>query len=112
VIIEPGPFATEIFGRGENPADGSRVVEYGELAALPAQIHAALTSSAADPRDVADVLVKLIETPAGQRPLRTLVGPIVDRIRPLNDLAAELQQGILASLGMERLLTVRQAEVS
>jgi NAD(P)-dependent dehydrogenase (short-subunit alcohol dehydrogenase family) len=110
IIIEPGPFATEIFAKHEAPRDQSRVAEYGPLADLPAQTHAALTTSAADAHEVADLLVRLIEMPAGQRPFRTLLGPVVDSLQPLNDLSAQLQQGILTSLGMGHLLSVRQVE--
>jgi NAD(P)-dependent dehydrogenase (short-subunit alcohol dehydrogenase family) len=110
IIIEPGPFTTEIFANYEAPRDQSRVEEYGPLAELPARIHGALTTSAADAREFADLLVKLIEMPAGQRPFRTLLGPVVDSLQPLNDLSAQLQQGMLTSLGMGHLLTVRPLE--
>jgi hypothetical protein len=110
IIIEPGPFTTEIFAKYEAPRDQFRVEEYGPLAELPARIHGALTTSAADAREFADLLVKLIEMPAGQRPFRTLLGPVVDSLQPLNDLSAQLQQGMLTSLGMGHLLTVRPLE--
>jgi len=110
IIIEPGPYTTEILAKHEAPRDQYRVAEYGPLAELPAKVHGALTMSAADAHEVADLLARLIEMPAGQRPFRTLLGPVVDSFQPLNDLSAQLQQGILTSMGMGHLLTVRTVE--
>jgi len=110
IIIEPGPYTTEILAKHEAPRDQYRVAEYGPLAELPAKVHGALTTSAADAHEVADLLARLIEMPAGQRPFRTLLGPVVDSFQPLNDLSAQLQQGILTSMGMGHLLTVRTVE--
>jgi NAD(P)-dependent dehydrogenase (short-subunit alcohol dehydrogenase family) len=110
VVIEPGPFTTEIFGKAAPPADRGRAAAYGEWAELPARTLSALTSSAVDAAAVSDLLVQLVEMPAGQRPFRTLLGPVVTTLQPLNDLSAQLQQGILESLGMGALPTIRVSE--
>lgn len=110
IIIEPGPFATEIFDKSATPSDRRRAAAYGPWAELPARTESALTASAVDAGECAELLVKLVEMPAGQRPFRTLLGPVVNSLQPLNDLSAQVQQGILDSLGMGALPTVRPVE--
>ena len=54
------------------PEDTNRLAAYGELAG---GAQAAIRSrTPGDPREVADAIVALVETPIGQRPLRTLTG--------------------------------------
>lgn len=81
VLVEPGLFGTEAFNKLLTPADEAVLAGYGDLASAPVQ---AFQTSAAmlfqsggpDPQQVADAVRRLIETPAGTRPLRTVVGQI------------------------------------
>jgi NAD(P)-dependent dehydrogenase (short-subunit alcohol dehydrogenase family) len=107
VLIEPGPYATAIFGKVEQPADQERSAEYGATAEVPGRVQSALESSPADPQEVADAIAELIETPAGKRPLRRLIGPIVTSLQPLNDASERIQREILQALGLGHLLTFR-----
>jgi len=110
ITVEPGPFRTEVFAKAESAADTARAGEYGAVAAIPEQISAGLQASAAGMQEVADEVVKLIETPAGSRPLRTLLGPIVGALQPINDVSAEIQRELLTGMGMGQLLSVAAAK--
>ena len=63
-------------------------------------------------QEVADLVAALIATPAGQRPLRVLVGQDVQYIAQLNQVAEETQAHLFARLGIADLLKLapRKAE--
>jgi NAD(P)-dependent dehydrogenase (short-subunit alcohol dehydrogenase family) len=109
VIVEPGAFPTPIFQKQVRPGDENRLVDYDVLAALEAQVLGGLeafvtSGDAPDPRKVVDAIVGLIETPAGRRPLRTVVGATGDGIREINETTTRVQEDALKSAGLERLL--------
>jgi NAD(P)-dependent dehydrogenase (short-subunit alcohol dehydrogenase family) len=106
ITVEPGPYRTEIFGKGEAAADLTRAREYGGVADVPGQIAAALESSDLPAQDVADEVARLIETPAGSRPMRTLIGPMVAPLQPINDVSAQIQNGLLTGMGLGHLMSV------
>jgi NAD(P)-dependent dehydrogenase (short-subunit alcohol dehydrogenase family) len=112
ITVEPGPFPTDIFAKVEGAADQSRASEYGAVAEVPNQVLAALASSAAPIQQVADRVTGLIETPVGQRPMRTLVGPVVASLQPINDAAERIQREMLTSMGMAQLLGVAAAKAA
>jgi NADP-dependent 3-hydroxy acid dehydrogenase YdfG len=79
VLIQPGPYPTKLYTSIQQPSDGARANEYGDIAALPGGISAFLNSvfsksDAPDPHDVARAIGTLIDTPAGKRPARVVVG--------------------------------------
>jgi NAD(P)-dependent dehydrogenase (short-subunit alcohol dehydrogenase family) len=109
VIVEPSAFPTPIFQKQIRPGDENRLADYDVLAALEAQVLGGLkafvtSGDAPDPREVADAIVGLIETPAGRRPLRTVVGTMGDGIREINETATRVQEDALKGAGLERLL--------
>ena len=110
ITVEPGPFRTEVFAKAGLAADVARSREYGPIAEIPRQVAEALESSAAPIEEVADHITKLIETPAGSRPLRTLLGPIVGALQPINDVSAQIQRELLTSMGMGTLLSIVAAK--
>ena len=110
ITVEPGPFRTEVFAKAEAAADLTRAHEYGAVADVPNQIAAGLESSAAPMQEVADEVIRLIETPAGSRPMRTLLGPIVGALQPINDVSAQIQRELLTGLGLGHLLSVAAAK--
>jgi len=87
VLIQPGAFPTEIFGKSTYGSDAEIYNQYGDLAKVPEQIGAGMgqmfEAMKPSPQMVPDAILKLIETPKGQRPLRTVVdgmtGDIVER---------------------------------
>lgn len=71
-IIQPGAFPTNIFGKSKTGSDVAVAAAYGELANVPAQIGEGMgkmfEAFQPDPQSVADAIVRLINTPKGQRP--------------------------------------------
>lgn len=56
---------------------------------------------APDPQQVADTIAELIDLPAGQRPLRTVVGTLVTAgVRELNAQYDKSRHALPSSLGM------------
>lgn len=62
-----------------------------------------------DPRMVVDAIVRLIETPAGERPLRTTVG-IDFGAAKYNEAVAAIGEEVLTSVGMGYMLHVGAAK--
>ncbi|MBC7885882.1 MAG: SDR family oxidoreductase [Saprospiraceae bacterium] len=87
VLIQPGAFPTEIFGKSTYGSDHSIAAGYGDLAKVPEQIGAGMgqmfEAMKPNPQMIPDAIIKLIETPKGKRPLRTVVdgmtGAIVEK---------------------------------
>jgi NAD(P)-dependent dehydrogenase (short-subunit alcohol dehydrogenase family) len=66
VIVEPSQHETPVFGNTVKGADEARTASYGAFRDLPAKIQAVLSSSAANAQEVADVVLRIIETPRGR----------------------------------------------
>jgi NADP-dependent 3-hydroxy acid dehydrogenase YdfG len=106
-VVQPGAYpGTELGSVDPDGADQARAKGYGALEGALDGFHKrtlAMRSNpnAPNPQDVADAIVKLIETPAGQRPARVPVdamkGPLVPR---LNEAHAEAQRELLQGMGM------------
>lgn len=116
VIVEPGAFPTSIFAKIGQPADHSRLVEYGDLAKIPQQMGAGFEEmfsgdTAPDPQEVADAIAKLVATPAGQRPLRTLVGQDAQAATALNQVAEQAQEVLMEMVGLSDLMSMSSTEL-
>jgi NAD(P)-dependent dehydrogenase (short-subunit alcohol dehydrogenase family) len=108
-MIQPGAFPTEIFGKTKTGSNESVVAGYGELANIPAQIGEGMgqlfEAVKPNPQLVADAVVKLIETPKGQRPLRTVVDPATGTFTEAANQAVKVQyDNFLTAFGMQDLL--------
>lgn len=82
VVVEPGPFTTELFPQSPRPADAEgRVATYPEVSH---QVFAGMGAAfeemfgnpevPTDPEDVVDRLLELIDLAPGTRPFRSVVG--------------------------------------
>lgn len=116
VIIEPGGFRTDFWVEPELPADTQRAQSYGALAEMPQKMWGGLTTamqaeSAPDPKIVAEAVSRVIETPAGKRPLRFVVDPMMGGEAPsaINQLTDQIQTQLLGSLGLTDMLTLKEA---
>ena len=109
VLIQPGAFPTEIFGKSTYGSDHSVTAGYGDLANVPEQIGAGMGQMfevmKPNPQMIPDAILQLIETPKGQRPLRTVVdgmtGAIVEKANK------EVKEGyveFLTAFGMKEIL--------
>ncbi|MGC4102454.1 SDR family oxidoreductase [Ferruginibacter sp.] len=109
VLIQPGAFPTEIFGKTATGSDTSVLEGYGDLAKVPEQIGAGISQMfealKPDPQLVADAIVKLIDTPKGKRPLRTVVDPVTGSFSEIANTKVKEQFGhFLTAFGMKEML--------
>jgi NAD(P)-dependent dehydrogenase (short-subunit alcohol dehydrogenase family) len=100
VVIEPGAYATPIMEKLERGEDPSRKSGYGEMAEIPEKIQTKIASSRANPQEIADTVLQIIETPAGQRLLRYRVGPGGPGVQKINALTDEVQIQLLEAFGI------------
>jgi len=112
--VEPGGFLTGFADRLMTPGDPERQASYGPLAELPEKMWGGFieqlgSGGAPDPQEVAAAVSELIGTPAGQRPLRTVVDPMMggEGPRALNRASDEIQAHLLGELGMAAFRSVR-----
>jgi NAD(P)-dependent dehydrogenase (short-subunit alcohol dehydrogenase family) len=103
VLIEPGAYATPIMEKLERGEDPSRKSGYGEMAEIPEKIQTKIASSRANPQEIADTALQIIETPAGQRQLRYRLGPGGPGVQRINALTDEVQAQLLEAFGITSL---------
>jgi NAD(P)-dependent dehydrogenase (short-subunit alcohol dehydrogenase family) len=106
ILVEPGPFTTEISMSQQTPHDQKRLSDYGALNDIPAQLLHSLEASAQDPQIVVDVIADLIAQPRGTRPLRTTVGNDMG-LASLNVAKAQIMQAGLDALGLTEALAFK-----
>lgn len=100
VILEPGAYSTPIADKLEQGDDPERKAGYGEMAKVPASVLQKIRSSHANPQDIADKVLQIIETPAGQRKLRYRLGPGGPGVERINTLTDEVQAELLEAFGI------------
>ena len=116
VIVEPGPFGTDLFPRSPRPEDvDGRAATYPD--AVPQAfdtVQAAFDAIFADPDAptdpelVVDAMVDLIDQEPGSRPMRIVVG--VDfGVRARNEFSAERDAELVAAMGLTEFTTLRTA---
>ena len=103
VVIEPGAYATPIMEKLERGEDPARKTGYGDMARVPEIVQARIGSSRANPQEIADVVLQIIETPAGQRSIRYRLGPGGPGVERINTLTAEIQGQMLEAFGITAL---------
>lgn len=107
VLLEPGPFATNLMGSGEQPGDPARLPDYAPVAEVQAafmkSFEAIFTNPQLapllDPAMVAKAFVDLVEAPAGTRPFRSSVGLDLD-VAKMNELTEPFRLRALAQMGV------------
>ena len=109
VLIQPGAFPTEIFGKSTYGSDTTVSAGYGDLAKIPEQIGSGMgqmfEAMKPDPQMIPDAIIKLIETPKGKRPLRTVVDGMTGAIVEIAN--QEVKQGyvdFLTAFGMKEMV--------
>lgn len=109
ILVQPGAYKTGMMVGPLTPADVRE--NYGVSAELARQLGAGIEASlrgpgGPDPQAVADEVLRLIEMPAGTRPLRTVTDSNPHPANEINGLCAQVQVGVLGAMGMGQLLTV------
>jgi NAD(P)-dependent dehydrogenase (short-subunit alcohol dehydrogenase family) len=100
VIVEPGAYETSVFGNTVMAADEGRTDTYGTAKEIPAKVGAALSSGAGNAQEVADAVLRIIETPAGEKQLRYFVSPQDFGVGQINALSTQVQASVLEALGV------------
>ncbi len=110
-LVEPGGYPTGFFNSLMKPSDSTQNESYGDMINAPQQafesFESALASNPAqNPQNVADAIADLINTPAGSRPMRTVVDNMGmgDHIDPYNDQLSKIHEGLYNAFGMGDML--------
>ncbi|MEM6513973.1 MAG: SDR family oxidoreductase [Pseudomonadota bacterium] len=113
-LIEPGGFPTTFIDRLMRPSDTSRDADYGDFAGAPAAAlagfeEALAANPAQDPALVAEAIVSVVATPAGERPFRTVVDKMGmgEPIDGYNQHLADVTKGIYTAFGTADMLTLK-----
>jgi len=100
VIVEPGAYETPVFGNTVTAADQGRTTTYGAVKEMPAKVNAALAAGAGNAQEVADAVLRIIETPAGEKQLRYFVSPRKYGVDEINALSKQVQANVLEAFGL------------
>lgn len=109
VLIQPGAFPTEIFGKSTYGSESAIADQYGDMAKVPEQIGEGMGQMfeqlKPNPQMVPDAIVKLINSPKGERPLRTVVDAMTgEYVEKVNANTAVEYKNFLTAFGMKELL--------
>jgi len=114
-MIEPGGFPTTFMDNLMKPSDEKRIQNLGDFAVVPTQAltgfeQALAANPAQDPQLVADAVLNVIETEAGQRPFRTVVDNMGmgDHIGKYNDHLSQVTEGIYPAFGTADMLKLKK----
>ena len=110
VMVQPGAFPTEVWGKIVSGSDAAVIAGYGDLAKVPEQIGAGVgqmfEAMKPNPQLVADAIINLINTPKGKRPLRTVADPATGGfLETANKQVKEQYDKFLTAFGMQDLLS-------
>lgn len=110
VLIQPSAYPTNLYAHTA-PADAAVEAAYGEVAEVPKAFVAFLqgvfsAADAPDPHDVANALVQVIATPAGQRAARVVVGNPFGAA-DVNAVVKPIQAQLVEGIGMAGLNTLK-----
>lgn len=113
-IVEPGGYPTTFIDNLVKPSDTNRNSNYGDFARMPAELltnfeKALAANPAQNPQNVADAVAALIDTPAGQRPFRTVVDKMGmgEHIKGYNDHLEQVTSGVYNAFGMGDMLKLK-----
>jgi NADP-dependent 3-hydroxy acid dehydrogenase YdfG len=100
ISIQPGAYQTAIFGNLLSGKDTSRSETYGNANHILGKINQGLASSAGNAQEVADAVLKVIETPAAQRKAHYRVSPQDVGVDAINDLCEKTQGTLMEAFGL------------
>jgi NAD(P)-dependent dehydrogenase (short-subunit alcohol dehydrogenase family) len=99
-VIQPGAYQTAVFGNLVMAADKARADTYGAANQIFAKINERLTASAGNAQEVADAVLRIVETPAGQRKLRYRISPASLGVDEINALSEQTQAALFEAFGI------------
>ncbi|MBK7880600.1 MAG: SDR family oxidoreductase [Saprospiraceae bacterium] len=113
-IVEPGGYPTSFMNNLMLPSDKSQNESYGGMVSAPKQMfenfeQALANNPAQNPQNVADAITKLINMPAGKRPMRTIVDNMGmgTHIEPYNNQLAQIHEGLFNAFGIGEMLKLK-----
>lgn len=115
VLVEPGIHRTPILEKFLPPTDQSRVADYGPAAEYAARIKGVFDAANSSPEtpgpdDVVEAFARLIETPAGERPFRTVpTAALQPLLEPYNATAAEMRHAVAQMFNVPELEVLRRS---
>ena len=71
-----------------------------------------LKKSTADPQEIPDAVLRIIETQAGKRELRARVGQGAGGVEAINAFAAQVQEQLLQAFGLAELTKFRTGKAA
>jgi len=95
VVVEPGAYQTPVFGNLVAASDQSRTDTYGLANHIPAKMSDLLSNTAGDPQEVADAVLRIVETPVGQKKLRYRVSQADLGVDEINATCERVQARLL-----------------
>src|SRR5262245_7097278 len=107
VSIQPGAYPTPIFGKIEGGADAAREEQYTAARQFGPKVKTALESSTADPMEVPEAILQIIQRPPGQRKRRYRIGKGASGVEVMNETAEQVQKQVLAMFGLTDFATFR-----
>jgi NAD(P)-dependent dehydrogenase (short-subunit alcohol dehydrogenase family) len=110
VIIQPGAYETPVFGNSVTGSDVARANTYGAAKEFPARVSSALSSRAGNAQEVADAVLRIIETPPGEKQLRYFVSPQNFGVNEINALVKQVQTKALEAFGLTAETTFRKGK--
>jgi NAD(P)-dependent dehydrogenase (short-subunit alcohol dehydrogenase family) len=113
VLVQPSAYPTQMYASAAQPADTGRAAEYGAVGEIPGAIIENLSdllsgADAPNPHDITEAIAKLIATPRGDRPARTVVGASFGA-DTLNEATEPVQAGTIEAPGLSHLAAVPSA---
>jgi NAD(P)-dependent dehydrogenase (short-subunit alcohol dehydrogenase family) len=100
VIVEPGAYETAVFGNSVTAADVARTNTYGAAKEFPAKLNAALLSTVGNAQEVADAVLRILETPAGEKQLRYRISAASFGVDEINAISRQVQASLLEAFGI------------
>lgn len=111
-IVEPGAYQTPVFSNSVQAADRARTETYGAANQIIEKVNVGLAAAAADAQEVADAVLSIVESPAGQRRLRYRVHPRDMGVDTINNVCAEVQSHVLEAFGIVRETTFTEQQAA
>lgn len=105
VVVEPGPFSTSFFENLVGGLDDDRAAAYGHVAGFGEGFREMVMSAfedgdaPTDPMIVVEAFDRLIETPSGERPFRTIAGMDFG-LQAVNDAVDPIRRQALKMMGI------------
>jgi NAD(P)-dependent dehydrogenase (short-subunit alcohol dehydrogenase family) len=100
VSIQPGAYQTAIFGNVVEGSDKARSETYGAANQILPRISEGLGKSAGNAQEVADAVLRVIETPPAQRKAHYRVSPQDIGVDAINALCEKTQDSLIQAFGL------------